>query len=106
MITGLLSKLGIQIDVAANGQIALDMLQEKRYDLVLMDCEMPVMDGFTAAQKYRAYETAHGLLPVPIIALSAHVLEEHHLRAKEAGMNGHLAKPIELTKLQAILLNN
>lgn len=106
VITGLLSKLGIQIDVAANGQIALDMLQEKRYDLVLMDCEMPVMDGFTAAQKYRAYETAHGLLPVPIIALSAHVLEEHHLRAKEAGMNGHLAKPIELTKLQAILLNN
>ncbi|MDY0205519.1 MAG: response regulator [Pseudomonas sp.] len=106
VIAGLLSKLGIKIDVAANGQIALEMLQKNRYDLVLMDCEMPVMDGFTAAQKQRAYETAHGLLPVPIIALSAHVLEEHHLRAKQAGMNGHLAKPIELAKLQAILRKN
>lgn len=64
---------------------------------------MPVMDGFTAAQQYRAYEAAQGLTPVPIIALSAHVLEEHHLRAQESGMDGHLAKPIELAKLQAIV---
>lgn len=103
VISGLLNKLGATIDVAANGQIALAMLQKKRYDLVLMDCEMPVMDGFTAAQQYRAYEAAQGLTPVPIIALSAHVLEEHHLRAQESGMDGHLAKPIELAKLQAIV---
>ncbi len=106
VISGLLSKLGVTLEVAANGQIALEMLQKNSYDLVLMDCEMPVMDGFTAAQKQRAYEADHGLAPVPIIALSAHVLEEHHLRAKQAGMNAHLAKPIELAKLQAILRSN
>ncbi len=64
---------------------------------------MPVMDGFTAVQKQREYEAAQGLTAVPIIALSAHVLEEHQLRAKQSGMNGHLAKPIELAKLHAIL---
>ena len=82
------------------------MLQKNTYDLVLMDCEMPVMDGFTAAQKRRSYEAEHGLTAVPIIALSAHVLEEHRVRAKQAGMDGHLAKPIELAKLQALLSNN
>ena len=106
VISGLLNKLGVSVDVAANGQIALDKLKQQHYDWVLMDCEMPVMDGFTAAQKRREYEAAQGLAAVPIIALSAHVLEEHQLRAKQSGMNGHLAKPIELAKLQAILSTN
>lgn len=106
VISGLLNKLGVSVDVAANGQIALDKLKKHHYDWVLMDCEMPVMDGFTAAQKRREYEAAQGLTAVPIIALSAHVLEEHQLRAKQSGMNGHLAKPIELAKLQAILSTN
>lgn len=105
VIGGLLSKLGVSIEVAANGQIALDMLQKNQYDLVLMDCEMPVMDGFTAAQKHREYELTQGLKPIPIIALSAHVFEEHQMRAKQSGMNGHLAKPIELAKLKAMLIN-
>lgn len=106
VISGLLSKLGVSIDVAVNGQIALDMLQKNHYDLVLMDCEMPVMDGFTAAQQHREYEAAQSLAPVPIVALSAHVLEEHKIRAQHSGMNGHLAKPIELAKLEAILSSN
>lgn len=103
VISGLLSKLGARFDVVANGQLALDKLRKNHYDLVLMDCEMPVMDGFTAAQQQRAYEAAQGLPAVTIIALSAHVLDEHQLRAKQSGMDGHLAKPIELGKLQAIL---
>lgn len=106
VISALLNKLGVSVDIAVNGLIALEMLQKNHYDLVLMDCEMPVMDGFTAARKHREYEAAHGLAAIPIIALSAHVLEEHQLRAKQSGMNGHLAKPIELAKLQAILNNN
>ena len=106
VISGLLSKLGISIDIATNGKIAVEMLQKNHYDLVLMDCEMPVLDGFTAAKQHRAYEAKYNLAPIPIIALSAHVLEEHHVRAKQSGMNGHLAKPIELAKLQAILRNN
>jgi len=103
VISGLLSKLGARFDVVTNGQLALDKLRKNHYDLVLMDCEMPVMDGFTAAQQQRAYEAAQGLPAVTIIALSAHVLDEHQLRAKQSGMDGHLAKPIELGKLQAIL---
>lgn len=106
VISGLLNKLGVSVDVAANGQIALDKLEQQHYDWVLMDCEMPVLDGFTAALKRREYEAEQGLAAVPIIALSAHVLEEHQLRAKQSGMNGHLAKPIELAKLQAILSNH
>lgn len=103
VISGLLSKLGATIDVAANGQIGLDMMQANTYDLVLMDCEMPVMDGFSATQQRRNYEAVHGLKPLPIFALSAHVLPEHKQRVLESGMDGHLAKPIELTKLQEVL---
>lgn len=103
VISGLLRTLGATVDVAANGEIALVMMQKNTFDLVLMDCEMPVMDGFTATQQRREYEARHGLKRLPIFALSAHVLPEHKQRVRQAGMDGHLAKPIELTKLQELL---
>ena len=65
-----------------------------------MDCEMPEMDGFTAAQQIRAWEARQGSHPVPIIALTAHILPEHRERARKAGMNGHMAKPVELNQLR------
>ena len=103
VISGLLHTLGATVEVAANGQIALAMMQKDTFDLVLMDCEMPIMDGFTATQQRREYEASHGLKRLPIFALSAHVLPEHKLRVVQSGMDGHLAKPIELTKLQDLL---
>lgn len=103
VISGLLKKLGATVDVAANGQIGLNMMQTNAYDLVLMDCEMPIMDGFSAAQQRRDYEANHNLQRLPIFALSAHVLPEHKQRVIESGMDGHLAKPIELSKLQEVL---
>ena len=103
VISGLLHTLGATVEVAANGQIALAMMQNNTFDLVLMDCEMPVMDGFTATQQHREYEASHGLKRLPIFALSAHVLPEHKLRVVQSGMDGHLAKPIELAKLQELL---
>ncbi len=103
VISGLLSKLGATIEVASNGQMALDMMRLKEYDLVLMDCQMPVMDGFSAAQQRRADEAELGLKRLPIFALSAHVLQEHQQRVRQSGMDGHLAKPIELAKLQEVL---
>lgn len=103
VISGLLHKLGASLEVARDGQMALDMMCTRTYDLVLMDCQMPVMDGFTAVQQYRNYEAAHGRKHLPIFALSAHVLHEHKQRVLQSGMDGHLAKPIELTKLQNIL---
>ena len=103
VISGLLRKLGASIAVASNGQTALEMMQSKDYDLVLMDCQMPIMDGFSAAQQQRDYEAEHGLKRLPIFALSAHVLQEHKQRVLQSGMDGHLAKPIELAKLQEVL---
>src|SRR5699024_3579513 len=61
VISGLLHTLGATVEVAANGQIALAMMQNNTFDLVLMDCEMPVMDGFTATQQHREYEASQGL---------------------------------------------
>lgn len=103
VISGLLGKLGATFAVAGDGEIALSMMKHQRYDMVLMDCEMPVMDGFSATQQRRDYEAAHGLKRLPIFALSAHVLPEHKQRVLQSGMDGHLAKPIELTKLQDVL---
>lgn len=103
VISGLLHKLGASIEVARDGQVALKMMQTRSYDLVLMDCEMPVMDGFTAVQHYREYEAELGRKRLPIFALSAHVLHEHKQHVLQSGMDGHLAKPIELAKLQDVL---
>lgn len=103
VISGLLRKLGASIEVASNGQTALELMKFKEYDLVLMDCQMPILDGFSAAQQRREYEAQHGLKRLPIFALSAHVLQEHKQRVLQSGMDGHLAKPIELAKLQEVL---
>src|SRR5690606_38532483 len=82
----------------------LAAVQEKDYDLILMDCEMPEMDGFEAARRIRALDHQRGRPPVPIVALTAHVLREHRERSFEAGMNDHVSKPVELTTLAAVIV--
>ena len=89
---GLLQDLGFVVDVADNGAIAVRRVQEADYDLVLMDMQMPVMDGLTATRAIR--QLAQGQA-VPIIAMTANVLEQDRERCLEAGMNDHLGKPIE-----------
>jgi CheY-like chemotaxis protein len=71
------------------------MVQNKNYNLILMDLTMPVMDGITSALKIREYEKSSELKPVPIIALTAHAYPEDRERCKEAGMDGYLAKPFQ-----------
>lgn len=100
VIRGMLAKLGLQATAVQNGQLAVEAVRSGHYDLVLMDCEMPELDGFTAAQQIRAWEKSRGRQPVPIIALTAHILPEHRERSRLAGMNAHLAKPIELSQLR------
>ena len=100
VIQGMLGKLGLQSEAVTNGEDALTRLREKPFDLVLMDCEMPQMDGYTAAQKIREWEQLQQRQPVPIIALTAHILPEHQQRATRAGMNGHMAKPVDLNQLK------
>jgi CheY-like chemotaxis protein len=82
------------VDLAANGRIALDMLAEAqtRYDAVLMDIQMPVMNGYQAAEAIRAM----GLKQLPIIAMSANAHQDDRDHAISAGMNGHIAKPIDV----------
>ncbi|NKQ12234.1 response regulator [Pseudomonas sp. SST3] len=103
VIRGMLSKLNLKPDTASNGEEALALIKAKSYDLVLMDCEMPIMDGFEATARLRAWEAAEGRPRTPVVALTAHILSEHRERAREAGMDGHMAKPVEMSQLRELI---
>ncbi|MFV3404499.1 response regulator [Pseudomonas sp. NY15463] len=103
VIRGMLGKLDLEPDTASNGEEALLAMKAKRYDLVLMDCEMPVLDGFSATQQLRAWESANQRPRTPVVALTAHILAEHKERARLAGMDGHMAKPVELSQLREVI---
>ena len=103
VIRGMLNKLNLQPDTASNGEEALAAIKTKPYDLVLMDCEMPVLDGFHATRQLREWETATARPRTPVVALTAHILSEHRERAREAGMDGHMAKPVELSQLRELI---
>jgi len=94
----MLRTLAVQVTTAANGMEALERLAESSFDLVLMDCQMPVMDGFTASRRIRVSEQASGKR-LPIIALTANVMTEDRVECAAAGMDAHLAKPIDPVKL-------
>ncbi len=87
----LLSTVGYSVDIANNGQEALEMLEKQYYDLVLMDIQMPVMDGLTASQKIRQQEKFSNL---PVIAMSAHAMSGDKEISLAHGMNDHITKPI------------
>ena len=82
------------VDVAENGAIAVEKFRERRYDLIFMDIQMPVMDGYTATREIRRWEIEKGRERTPIVALTAHALAEAAGRSLEAGCDGHLTKPI------------
>lgn len=103
VIRGMLNKLSLNPDTASNGEEALAAIKAQRYDLVLMDCEMPVMDGFQATAQLRTWEAAEGLPRTPVVALTAHILSEHRERAREAGMDGHMSKPVEMSQLRELI---
>ena len=97
----MLGKMGLRVAVANNGQEALDKLQTKRYALVLMDLQMPVMDGFEATAAIRATALGQDL---PIIAMTAAAFPEDRKRVHEAGMNDYVSKPIDPQQLVSALL--
>ena len=99
--TEYLQDFGFVVDSAENGKIACEKLQKSKvgdYDLVIMDIQMPVMDGYTATKEIRQFENKD-IANIPIIAMTANAFEEDKKAAKEAGMNGHLAKPINIEEL-------
>ena len=99
LIEAYLKQTPYQVDVAENGEIAVRKYMAGNYDLVLMDMQMPVMDGYTATRRIRRWESAHGRHPTPIIALTAHALIEDVQKSLEAGCNVHLTKPVKKAAL-------
>jgi len=95
METRMLQKLGYEVDAVANGADALVVLEEFDYHAVLLDVQMPVMDGFTTAREIRA----RGRADLPIIAITAHAFATDRERCLAAGMNDYLAKPVTLKVL-------
>lgn len=98
-----LEQLGLHVSLATNGQEALDWLEGKRADIILMDCHMPDMNGFDATRQIRHLEATRGLPSVPIIALTANAQDDDRRMCLSAGMNDHLAKPFAPQALYSML---
>jgi two-component system sensor histidine kinase/response regulator len=99
--TELLQDAGFVVDLAENGQIAVTKIQSTQYDIVLMDMQMPIMDGVTATRAIRMQERFKDL---PVVAMTANAMQSDRDRCMAAGMNDHVAKPIEPEDLWAALL--
>ncbi|ALG66910.1 PAS domain S-box protein [Beggiatoa leptomitoformis] len=99
----MLSQFGCQVHIVNNGHEALQALEKETVDLILMDCHMPVMDGFEASLRIRERERRLGLPPVPIIALTANAMQGDRERCLSAGMNDYLSKPVMFQQLQDML---
>jgi signal transduction histidine kinase/ActR/RegA family two-component response regulator len=102
LIAILLSPFPIELDTACDGAEAVEAVGRGRYDVILMDMQMPVMDGLTATRRIRDLPDREAAA-TPIIAMTANVLPEHVARCREAGMDDHLGKPINLPQLLAAL---
>jgi CheY-like chemotaxis protein len=102
----ILEGAGLNVALAADGQEAVNAVKESNYDAVLMDVQMPVMDGYTATKEIRKWEVGmgnEGNDPIPIIAMTAHAMAGDEDKSLQAGMNGHVTKPIDPDQLFATL---
>ncbi len=97
---GFLEAFGCIVDLAQNGEEAIEFAAKNEYDLIFMDVQMPVMDGITATEYIREHETTHR---VPIIAMTAHAMMKDRKRCIAAGMDEHLTKPLRAKILRAAL---
>jgi two-component system sensor histidine kinase/response regulator len=95
-----LDRLGCTVEVASNGAEGVLACQERHFDIVLMDLQMPVMDGMTATRKIREWETSGH---IPIVALTANAMTGDRELCEAAGMDGYLTKPIEVERLRSVL---
>lgn len=105
LASAMLNKIGLDHDIAGDGAQALDLMASRRYAAVLMDMEMPGMDGLTATRRWREQEAeaCTGELPLPIIAMTANAMQEDKQRCFNAGMDGYIAKPISQASLEGEL---
>ena len=107
VIKGLLGKIAITPVMVNNGLEVVSAIEQAEpgnmYDLILMDCEMPELDGFDATRRIREYERSHGLTATTIVALTAHALQEHREAVFAVGMDHFLCKPVTLESLYGAL---
>jgi len=103
LIVKLLDKLGLEAQVAGNGKQALELLSAGNFDLVLMDIQMPVMDGLQATEAIRKGNCGDANMGIPIIALTAMIMSGDRTRCLEIGMNDYLSKPVQFDQLRSIL---
>jgi CheY-like chemotaxis protein len=103
LVRSYLKQTNYCLEIADDGAIALDKFKTAHYDVILMDIQMPVMDGYAATKAMRSWEREHDLAPTPIIALTALALKEEEARIFEAGCNTRLTKPVKKSTLLEIL---
>lgn len=101
--SAMLKHFGIESDIAENGQEAVDMVQQKSYDIIFMDCQMPVMNGFDATREIRKQEGGATSNTVPILAMTANASPDAVSECYDSGMNDVIAKPVELGTLGEML---
>jgi signal transduction histidine kinase/DNA-binding response OmpR family regulator len=99
--THTLRRLGYEVHAVPNGQAAVAAWRDGHYDLILMDCQMPILDGYEATREIRALEA--GQRRIPIVALTAHAMKDDDVKCLAAGMDHHLTKPLDREQLQACL---
>lgn len=106
VVCKVLESLGIQSEVANHGQEALDWLAKEHFDLVLMDGQMPVMDGYEATRMIRSGAVPGVDSTIPVVALTAHAMQGEDIKCYQAGMNDYLTKPLDRSKLLTVLLKH
>lgn len=103
LIKVVLGRYNFEVDAAENGKEAIDMCKNERYSMVLMDIDMPVMDGITATKHIKEYEDAASLTQTPIVALTSHDLAGERSEIMASGLDEHMAKPLNITRLELML---
>lgn len=104
-IKEILTEMGCEVTIAAHGEHAISAAVDNNYDLILMDCEMPIMDGFVATSRIRDLQKVFVIEPCPIVALTAHAMKGDREKCLEAGMDDYLTKPVEQDLLKKTLTN-
>jgi CheY-like chemotaxis protein/HPt (histidine-containing phosphotransfer) domain-containing protein len=101
---GMLRKFGCRVDLVSNGREAMNAFSKHPYDLIFMDCQMPILDGYQATADIRRQEQERGVMhPTPIIALTAHALEGDKQKCLAAGMDDYMSKPFRSEEMQAMI---
>ena len=103
VLMAIFNKNNYSFEIAQNGQEALDRIQNKSYDLILMDCQMPVLDGFTTTTLIREYETTFNKQRCPIIAITANAMQGDKEKCMNAGMDDFLSKPFKSQEIISVV---